>query len=57
MGQKYPDVKIDHLINILMMREDMSRGDAKAKVIDSLGDDHDIKAKPKKTVFSQMYNL
>ena len=50
-------MKIDHLINILMMREDMSRSDAKSKVIDSLGEDHDIKAKSKKTVFSQMYNV
>jgi len=48
----YPDVKIDQLVNVLMMRGDLGRGDAKQMVVDCLGEDYDSKPKNKKTIFS-----
>ena len=56
VGTKYPDVKIEQLVNILMMREDVSRSDAKAKVIDSLGEDHDLKP-ARSTILSKLYTV
>lgn len=53
---KYPDVKIDQLVSLLMMRGDVGRGDARQLVVDCLGEDHDLKARDKqtKTIFSQL---
>ncbi|ELU08987.1 hypothetical protein CAPTEDRAFT_214437 [Capitella teleta] len=52
----YPDVRMEHLINMLMIRGDVNRGEAKQIVEDCLGHDHDLKPKSKKTIFS-MLNL
>lgn len=51
----YPDIRIDMLVNVLMMRGDMLRSDAKQVVLDSLGEDHDFKiSRVNKTIFSSL---
>ena len=56
MGNKFPDVKIEQLVNVLMMREDISKSDARAKVIEQLGPDHDTKP-AKATILSELYKV
>ena len=51
----YPDVRTEMLVNVLLMRGDMSRSDAKQVVFDSLGEDHDFKVnRAKKTILSSL---
>ena len=53
----FPDIRTEMLVNVLIMRGDMSRSDAKQVVVDSLGEDHDIKInRGKKTILSSLDN-
>lgn len=45
-AQKYPDIRMEQLINLILCRGDMSRSDAKQLAQDTLGED-DMKPKPK----------
>ena len=56
VGTKYPDVKIDQLVSVLMMREDISRSDARARVVETLGEDHDLKP-ARATILSKLYTV
>jgi exocyst complex component 3 len=53
-GNKYPDIKIDQLVNLLLMRGDIGRTEARQLVVDCLTEDHDVKNQPNKTVFTQL---
>ncbi|XP_033640701.1 exocyst complex component 3-like [Asterias rubens] len=48
---KYADVRFDHLVNLLVMRGDITVGNAKQVVEDTLGDETTRKKTPK-TIFS-----
>uniref|UniRef100_A0A0L8HX55 Uncharacterized protein n=1 Tax=Octopus bimaculoides TaxID=37653 RepID=A0A0L8HX55_OCTBM len=43
---KYPDMRRDQLINLLLCRGDMTRSEAQKMVRDTLGDDHQLRTRP-----------
>ncbi|PVD32690.1 hypothetical protein C0Q70_08135 [Pomacea canaliculata] len=45
-AQKYPDIRMEQLINLILCRGDISRADAKQFAMDTLGEE-DLRPKPK----------
>ncbi|KAK2193648.1 hypothetical protein NP493_9g03026 [Ridgeia piscesae] len=54
LSSRYPDIRTDQLVSLLMIREDLGRSGSRQMVIDCLGEDHDTRAKSTKTVFSSL---
>lgn len=53
---KHPDIQTEQLINLLMGRGDMSRADARQMVQDTVGEDDQLKPKPK-GIFSEVAQM
>ena len=49
-------MKIEQLVSVLMMREDISKSDARSRVEETLGKDHDMKP-AKATILSKLYTV
>ncbi|XP_076082869.1 exocyst complex component 3-like isoform X2 [Mytilus galloprovincialis] len=51
--KKYPDIRVEHLISLLVLRGDMNRADARQMVQDIVGEDDPLRPKPK-GIFSEL---
>ncbi|KAL5013230.1 hypothetical protein ScPMuIL_007500 [Solemya velum] len=51
--KRHPDVRVEQLINLLLCRGDMSRSEARQMVMDTIGEEDQLKAKPP-GIFSEL---
>lgn len=51
--QKYPDIRMEQLLTLILSRGDISRNDARQLAIDTLGEDDQAQTKPK-GIFSEI---
>ncbi|BFZ21282.1 hypothetical protein BsWGS_24321 [Bradybaena similaris] len=52
-AQKYPDIRMEQLLTLILSRGDISRNDARQLAIDTLGEDDQSQTKPK-GIFSEI---
>ncbi|KAK0053902.1 exocyst complex component 3 [Biomphalaria pfeifferi] len=52
-AKKYPDIRLEQLVNLILCRGDISRSDARQLAVDTVGEDDASQAKPK-GIFSEI---